>query len=207
MAHYGRLGSHRFSEDVDDIRRANVYGSDGEKLGKIDDVIFDHSTMEIRYVMVDSDGWLEAGRFLLPADRIFADAKHKNDFTADATKQQVEGSPTYDEKSLDSENAWKKYVEEFQKYWVESPVMYRKDSDRIITPPEEPSLSQASSKVQAGGGSVAREVSAADLFPERLSDVFSDPKPGGHKVTLRPRAVQRAEEAAPGRHLAKTTLG
>ena len=37
MAHYGTLGSHRFSEDVDDIRGANVYGSDGEKLGKIDD--------------------------------------------------------------------------------------------------------------------------------------------------------------------------
>jgi sporulation protein YlmC with PRC-barrel domain len=83
MAHFGRLGSHQFTEEVDDIRGANVYGRDGEKLGKIDDGIFDHDTMDIQYVVVDSGGWFEAGRFLLPADRISANREHEDDFTAD----------------------------------------------------------------------------------------------------------------------------
>ncbi len=49
MAHYGLLRDYRF-EDLgteDDIRGANIYGRDDEKLGKIDDVIFDHSTGSI----------------------------------------------------------------------------------------------------------------------------------------------------------------
>ena|ERR1700740_3005536 len=92
MAHFGRLGSYRFAEDVGDIRAANVYGRDGEKLGKIDDVIFDHDTMEVQYVVVDSGGWFEAGRFLLPADRMSAKELHKDDFSADATKEPVKSS-------------------------------------------------------------------------------------------------------------------
>ena len=54
MAHVGTLGSHRFSQGVDDIRGATVYGAEDEKIGKVDDVIFDHATMEIRYLVVDS---------------------------------------------------------------------------------------------------------------------------------------------------------
>jgi sporulation protein YlmC with PRC-barrel domain len=56
MAHYGLLHDYRF-EDLNseqDIRGSNVYGRDNEKLGKIDDVIFDHSTGNIGYVVVDT---------------------------------------------------------------------------------------------------------------------------------------------------------
>ena len=31
-----------------------MYGLDDEKLGKVDDVIFDHATGSIRYVVVDT---------------------------------------------------------------------------------------------------------------------------------------------------------
>jgi uncharacterized protein YrrD len=48
MAHYGTLRDHRFDDDVDDIRGASLYGMDDEKLGKIDDVIFDHGSGAIR---------------------------------------------------------------------------------------------------------------------------------------------------------------
>jgi uncharacterized protein YrrD len=41
-----------------DIRGSKLYGLNDEKLGKIDDVIFDHGTGEIRYVVVDTGGWL-----------------------------------------------------------------------------------------------------------------------------------------------------
>src|SRR5581483_11628346 len=104
MTHYGTLGSNRFSleETSDDIRGTSVYGSDDQELGEIVDVIFDHDTMEVRYVVIDSGGWLEAGAFVLPADRIFANEQRPDDFSADATREQIQSSPRYDEKSLSS---------------------------------------------------------------------------------------------------------
>jgi len=97
MAHYGRLRDYRFSGDVDDIRGSSLYGVDDEKLGKIDDVIFDHSTATIQYAVVDSGGWLSSKKFLVSADRIRPDTKHEDDFYADMTKQQIEALPRYDE--------------------------------------------------------------------------------------------------------------
>jgi hypothetical protein len=44
MAHYGTLKSARVADAVDDIHGSPLYGLNDEKLGKIDDVIFDHST-------------------------------------------------------------------------------------------------------------------------------------------------------------------
>ena len=115
MAHYGSLGNHRFTADVPDVRGADVYGSEDERIGNIEDVIFDHETMEIRFVVIGN----------------------------------------------------------------------LSDSD-----PD-------------AGASGDLEFSAGELFPERISDVFSDTAPGAHKVTLRPRSVRRAEEAAAGVALLK----
>ena len=47
MTHCGLLRNYRFSdssEAAEDIRGAKLYGVDDEKLGKVEDVIFDHST-------------------------------------------------------------------------------------------------------------------------------------------------------------------
>ncbi len=42
MAQYGMLRDYRFTEAAEDIRGSKLYGLNDEKLGKIDDVIFDH---------------------------------------------------------------------------------------------------------------------------------------------------------------------
>ena len=42
-----------------DIRGAELYGAKDEKLGKIDDVIFDHTSGSLRYAVVDTGGWLQ----------------------------------------------------------------------------------------------------------------------------------------------------
>jgi uncharacterized protein YrrD len=60
MAHYGTLETQPVSDDGQDIGGTTVRDSDGTKLGQVDDVIFDHDTLGIRYVVVDRDGWLEA---------------------------------------------------------------------------------------------------------------------------------------------------
>ena len=68
MTHIGTLRDYRFAEvdeAADDIRGAKVYGMDDEKLGKIDDVIFDHATGAIRYVVVDTGGWLSSKKFIV----------------------------------------------------------------------------------------------------------------------------------------------
>jgi len=77
MPHYGLLRDYRFEDEgtADDIRGAKIYGRDDEKLGKIDDVIFDHTTGNIRYVVVDTGGWLSSKKFLVPPDRIRASQK------------------------------------------------------------------------------------------------------------------------------------
>lgn len=197
MAHCGNLGNRRVSEGLHDVRGTTVRGADGEKLGKISDVVFDHDNMAIRYVVVDSGGWLSGGVFLLPANRLTVDEQHGNGLATGTTQKQIKNSPQYKKESLRSDGEWKKYEQQFKKYWEEQPVMHIKGSDRIITPPEEPELVRANSSAsttQASGGGV----NAAELFPERMTSVFSDPEPGGSKVTMRPQPVARVEEAAAG---------
>jgi hypothetical protein len=166
-------------------------------------VILDHDTMEIRYLVVDSAGWLEAGTFLLPADHVSADENHDDGLATGVTREQIKNSPQFDKKSLRSPDEWKKYEHEFKKYWDEEPVMHMKGSDRIFTPPEEPTSAEASSISQGSHGSGNRQLNAAELFSERMTDVFTDPTPGAGKVTLRPKSVARAEEAPSGVTLLK----
>jgi hypothetical protein len=96
-----------------------------------------------------------------------------------------------------SQDQWKKYEQQFKKYWDEEPVMHLKGSDRIITTQGEQVRSQ-SSVANQGSESEDREVDVARLFPERMAPVFSDTAPGSGKVTLRPKPAARAEEAASG---------
>ena len=42
--------------------------------------------------------------------------KHRNDFAADVSKQHLASLPPYNEKSLRSEDDWKKYEEEYEKF-------------------------------------------------------------------------------------------
>ena len=140
MAHYGMLRDYRFNDDVDDIRGASLYGIDNEKLGKIDDVIFDHSSGTIRYAVVDSGGWLSSKKFLVAADRIRPDSEHEDDFYADMTKEQIEALPRYDEDSFkqdknDNERAWSDYDQRYRKSLeTNGDVMHREGSTHAITP-------------------------------------------------------------------------
>lgn len=192
MAHYGMLRDYRFSNDVDDIRGSSLYGIDDEKLGKIDDVIFDHSSGNIRYAVVDSGGWLSSKKFLVPADRIRPDAKHQDDFHADMTKKQIEALPRYDEDNFkhdknDNERAWSDYDERYRKSLeTTGDVMHREGSTHAITPDP--------SELPATGEPLPNEES---LEPERITGVFNDPTPNSSRTRLRPSGIAaRAEDSA-----------
>ena len=128
MAHYGRLLDYRFGGDVDDIRGATLYGLDDEKLGKIDDVIFDHTSGTIQYAVVDSGGWLNSKKFLVSADRIQPDAEHKDDFYARMTKEQIESLPRYDEDKFSQE------THQNESYWSDYDERYRKSLETTGDP-------------------------------------------------------------------------
>src|ERR1044071_8140344 len=99
---YTTLRDYRLdTKDVDDIRASNVYGPAEEKSGKIDDVVFDSNNGEIRYVVVDTGGWLESRRFMLPPQQVKPSTEHENDFSIDLTKEQIELFPALDEKVFD----------------------------------------------------------------------------------------------------------
>jgi hypothetical protein len=166
MSHYGTLGSYAFSDTAEDIRGAKLYGLDDEKLGKIDDVIFDHHTGSIRYVVVDTGGWLTSKKFIVPADRLRASAEHENDFSTDLTKQKIENLPPYEEKDLASEKDWADYENRYRSKWETGPVMHRAGTDRNITP--------TTQQLQGNRSSM----SASGEIPDRPSLVQDRPAPG-----------------------------
>ena len=134
MAHYGTLKDAPIAEAGEDVRGSHLYGLNDEKLGKIDDVIFDHSTGDIHYVVVDTGGWLHSKKFLVPAARLHASWKHENDYEADVSKRQIESFPPYNESALESESKWKGYEDRYRAQWVANPVMHRAETDRNLTP-------------------------------------------------------------------------
>ncbi len=151
MAHYGILREARFVEASEDIRGAHLYGLNDEKLGKIDDVVFDHSDGTIRYVVVDTGGWLSTKKFLIPAEGLRLSPKHSGDFEVSLNKSQIERFPPYKESDLDSAEEWADYEGRYRSKWVTDPVMHRAGTDRNITP----TTAQTS-------GNVASEQAAAE---------------------------------------------
>src|SRR5258707_11849373 len=109
MANHGMLRNYRFSDTAEDIRGSKVYGLNDEKLGKIDDVIFDYATGEINYVVVDTGGWLTSAKFVVPVERLRESIEHEDDFSVNLNKQQIEGFPSYDEGDLESYLKWADY--------------------------------------------------------------------------------------------------
>jgi sporulation protein YlmC with PRC-barrel domain len=164
MAHFGTLKSFRFSEgDAEDIRGAAIYGLNDEKLGKIDDVIFDHATGDIHYAVVDTGGWLSSKKFIISASRLSPSAKHNDDYRVDLTKDQIEAFPPYNEKDVDSHENWKAYQKQYSKAWEDvGNVQHRADSDRNVTPT--PDEMPDTGSVITG----TRQPVLEDVTPERL---------------------------------------
>ncbi|MGO8794384.1 MAG: PRC-barrel domain-containing protein [Candidatus Sulfotelmatobacter sp.] len=137
MAKCGMLRDYRFTESAEDIRGSHLYGTNDDKLGKIDDVIFDHVTGQINYIVVDTGGWLSTKKFVVPANRLHESSQHQGDFAVDLTKKQVEGFPPYDEAHLESDELWADYEGRYRAKWEADPVMHRLGTDRNITPTTE----------------------------------------------------------------------
>jgi sporulation protein YlmC with PRC-barrel domain len=148
MAIYSTLGDYRFPNTEDaahDLRGSKVYGADdNEKLGEVDDVIFDQATVAIVYAVVDTGGWLTSKKFIIPPDKLQASAKHEDDFRVNLTKEQIESFPPYDSASVTSEAGWADYEERYRSKWKTGSVMHREGTDRNITPTTEQQIAPGS---------------------------------------------------------------
>lgn len=150
MARYGSLGDYRFSDTAEaasDIRGAKVYGPKDDKLGEIDDVIFDQATGAIVYVVVNTGGWLSSKKFIVSPERVRPSVQHENDVRVDLTKEQIEAFPPYDGTALTSEEKWADYEHRYRSKWVEKPVMHREATDRNVTP-------TTKQQIDAGSGTI-----------------------------------------------------
>ena len=118
---YSTLRDYRFNRDIDDIRGSAVYGTGDEKLGKIDDVIFDSDNGQIRYVVVDTGGWLSSRRFLVPPEELQRSSAQEKDFNVNMTKTQIERFPALDEKVLDDKQKFEDYDRSYRSSWTVEP--------------------------------------------------------------------------------------
>jgi len=171
MANYGMLRDYRFTDESEDIRGAKLYGLDDEKLGKIDDVIFDYSSGLIRYVVVDTGGWLRTKKFIVPAERLRASAKHDDDFTVDLTKAQVESFPPYEDTDLESDDQWLDYEGRYRSKWEADPVMHRDGTDRNITPTTQQMPGNSPSTRAAGASDAVRSESVEEAEMEDAESI------------------------------------
>ncbi len=220
MAHYGTLADHRFSDQADDIRGCTLYGVDGDKLGKIDDVIFDHGSGDIRYVVIDTGGWLRSKKFIVPADRVHVYDRDKDAYQVDLVRAHVERFPPYDEKSVHSERDWSDYEHRYRDAFHDSVVLHRTGSNRTITPEtadmrevgapgsvnEPPALRE--NTPPSGFGSLGEEIEPieepegereselkGDFTPHRLAGKFPDTAPSSRKIDMQPSVAR--EERVP----------
>src|SRR5947209_14477283 len=184
MPHYGILREHRF-DDIEDVRGAEVYGVNDEKLGTIQDVIFDHSSGDIRYIVVDSGGLLSSKKDMVPANRISPYGNHDDKFYAELDKERLEMLPEFNDETLKSESDWNDYEKKYEEHWkTTGDVLHHETTGRIITPP--------SDQIEAGGGNLSgkdRESLARDFTPEKRGkqDDYLGVASSGDDITLRPQ--------------------
>jgi sporulation protein YlmC with PRC-barrel domain len=164
MPHYGTLRDTKLKQDPDDLRGAEVYGVNDEKLGKIDDVIFDHGSGDIRYVVVETGGIFTKKSFLVPANRVSPYGNHEDKFYAELDKERIQMLPEYDENALKSEDNWNQYEKHYEDQWKDGALMYNTSTGRMITPPPE----QVSGVRTAALSNEGRISMQQDFTPERV---------------------------------------
>ncbi len=166
MPHFRTLDQIQFANREDDIRGATLYDVSDEKLGKIDDVVFDHVSGKIHYAVVDTGGWLSHRKFLVPAERIHNDERHADGFQVDMVKKHVERLPTFDKELLKSDADWRDYEQHYREWVTTGDVIHRRDNPNIVTPPAEEVPAEPSITQGSGAAGQGRRL---DLTPERFA--------------------------------------
>lgn len=210
MPHFRTLDQAQFENRENDIRGAALYGVDNEKLGKIEDVIFDHSTGEIHYAVVNTGGWLNHRKFLVPAERIHNYERDPQAFQVDMVKKHVERFPHFDKSVLNSEDDWRDYEKRYREWVTTGDIIHRQGSANIVTPtademPVEPSIHQGTGPTGQGRPLeltprriATGEISAptASLRPEEATNTSNATMPSSSQANRHIGSVHEQEDRA-----------
>lgn len=74
----------------------SVYADGDDKVGSIEDGLFDSATGQFRYLIVDTGVWIFGKKVLLPIGRARFDNSGKRVYVSGLTKEQVENLPKYE---------------------------------------------------------------------------------------------------------------
>ncbi len=78
------------------IEDYSVYADGDDKVGSVEDGLFDDTNGQFRYLIVDTGFWFFGKKVLLPIGRARFDNEQKRVYVAGLTKGQVESLPEYD---------------------------------------------------------------------------------------------------------------
>ncbi|MFP4015915.1 MAG: PRC-barrel domain-containing protein [Halanaerobiales bacterium] len=84
--------------NLDELIGYDVISSEGEDIGQIRDFYFDSNELVIRYAIVDTGGWLTGRKVLLSPDSFEKPDWDAEVFPVTLTKDEIEESPSIDEK-------------------------------------------------------------------------------------------------------------
>jgi sporulation protein YlmC with PRC-barrel domain len=197
MAIHGNLRDFRFTSDVDDIRGSEIYGLNDDKLGTVDDIIFDIDSGDLRYLVVDTGGWLSANRFLVPAREVMNTVEGDDHFRVNLTREQIERLPAFDEQVLSSDDEFKDYEQRYHSAgdWTDATVLHREGSTHMITPTAE--------EMPAGSGD-APQVSAQRPFamdnPRFGAASYNESSDGAAQLGVGPRTTRTQTDDATRRN-------
>ncbi len=214
MAHYGTLADYHFTEAADDIRGADLFGDDDRKLGEIKDVIFDHQSGDIHYLVVDTG----KRKVAVPAEHVFRTVEDEDSFVVDMTRSQFESLPDFRGEDLQSESRWNDFHKRQEasladwrkqmenKYreggWHESPVQHRRGSTHNITPEPEDTAEARAVEGDWPRGSLGEDVEEtgdisdigeSELTPRRIAGKFTDTMQGPQKIYMHPESAVEEE--------------
>jgi PRC-barrel domain protein len=166
MAHYATLNEYRFAATEEDVRGAILYGEDGEELGRIRDVVFDHASGDIRYFVVE---YGRNRRVLVPLDRVFRTVMDEDSFSTELMAEDLDRLPAFDEKLMKNDRQWRDYEKLHHSTMSEGSLEARAPQRSKVTPINRP-----------------RNDYRPDIWPQRLAPIFGSTGNDSGKIEMVP---------------------
>lgn len=105
MAHFATLSDYQFERQADDVRGTILRSESNEELGRVCDVVIDHATGEIPYLVTDT----RYDRKVLVPVEVVAASDQRNTLQSQLAPEDLEHLPVFNESILASRDRWHDY--------------------------------------------------------------------------------------------------
>ena len=129
--------------NVSDLRGDKIAARDGE-IGKLDQVYFDDDDWHVRYLVVDTGGWLSGRKVLVSPVSIDRSKSNEHALAVGLTREQVEHSP-----DIDADKPVSRQYEEAHARYYGYPLYWVPPEAGVMPPPDP-------------GGKLARQLKEAE---------------------------------------------